>query len=87
MVCEALELTEIGQASKHVSDLQNINLSGGTICTDLSIASGLFKVGEAYYQLIGKEPYKLNINKVLVHSMSYHAGASAQTHAILVLSK
>jgi|ECHnycMinimDraft_1075156.scaffolds.fasta_scaffold00437_4 acetyl-CoA C-acetyltransferase len=88
MEYEALGLSNKGKGYLTIDEISNTNLSGGITCTNLFIASGLFKVAEACYQLMGEKGYeKYSFNRVLVHSMGIQAGASSQTNAILLLSR
>lgn len=88
MEYEAFGLTKNGKGYETLDEIWKSNLSGGITCTNLFIASGLFKAAEAYYQLVGELGYeKYSFNKALVHSMSIQAGASSQTNIVLFLKR
>lgn len=82
-----LERGEVGPEGRrgHV-----VNPDGGSMCTDPYPASGLLKTYEAYLQLLGRAgevQAKKGVGRALVHGFSYISGASAQTHAVAILSR
>jgi acetyl-CoA C-acetyltransferase len=88
MSYEALKLTPIGKGYELIDkDPLSINLSGGNISTYLFQASGLFRIAEAFLQL----SYKAGNNqiekaeKALIHGFTPIAGASTQTHSVILL--
>lgn len=86
MEYEALGLAEKGLGYRAIDEGMNTNLSGGTTCTNLFVFSSLYKLAEAYRQITKDKGYeKFNVERALVHGISYHAGASSQTNTIVIL--
>jgi acetyl-CoA C-acetyltransferase len=90
MIYEALKLTELGKGYEIINnDSLRINLSGGNISTYLFQATGLFKVAEAFLQMSNKAGNNQveKAERALIHGFTHVAGASTQTHSIVLLSK
>lgn len=64
-----------------------VNVSGGVISSNPFPATSLYKLYEAYLQLLGKAGKRQleKVNRALVHGFTYLGGACSQTHIVTIL--